>query len=364
MNTKNYISQKKEFLKVLLSFLDTQDNNDDQQLLFELIDSQKFSENREELKELLYLLSKISKNHHRTPNFFIRIEQILLYCDDQIKQTFSNNEIFSIFKTNKRILLFLFENKTIAMNDFIFQYLKSKNNDGYFSPEIQKFIKNENSEISIESTSNFEEKRKIGENDDYICELIRNDSIDEFVIYVNQTNLSLSKTTIKPSIFETNSFLLKNKETSLIEYAAFFGSIQIFQYLRLNNVDIKQSIWLYSIHSKNADLIHLVEECDVNPPNDSFERCFEESIKCHHNEIAYYFQTNFLTEKTDFPNYNENPLLYCFRFRNYEFFPTDFENKFINFYLSQYDYINLVQLLLKEKRIELNDTIVKYFNFF
>lgn len=55
MNTQNYINQKKEFQKVLLSFLDTQNNNYNQLLLFEFIDSQKISENREELKELLYL---------------------------------------------------------------------------------------------------------------------------------------------------------------------------------------------------------------------------------------------------------------------------------------------------------------------
>ena len=76
----------------------------------------------------------------------------------------------------------------------------------------------------------FDEKLKIGENDSYICHLIRNDSIEKFVIFVNQTNLNLSSQ-IKSSIFETNLFLIKNDETTLIEYAAFFGSIQIFQYL-------------------------------------------------------------------------------------------------------------------------------------
>lgn len=56
-------------------------------------------------------------------------------------------------------------------------------------------------------------KCQIGENDDFICTLIRNDSIEDFVTYVNQTNLSLTSQ-IKPSIYETNSYLI-DKEPAL-----------------------------------------------------------------------------------------------------------------------------------------------------
>ena len=80
---------------------------------------------------------------------------------------------------------------------------------------------------------------------------------------------------IEQSIYETNSFLLKNSienpekqmykylnhkrlkiknEISLIEYAAFYGSIQIFQYLRMNNASLNKSLWLYAIHGQNAEI--------------------------------------------------------------------------------------------------------------
>ena len=91
--------------------------------------------------------------------------------------------------------------------------------------EIEQEMKNIYPDIFV----NFEEKRQKGENDSYLCELIRTDSIEDFISYVNQKNISLSSK-IKSSIFETNSFLVE-KEPSLIEYTAFFGSIQIFQYL-------------------------------------------------------------------------------------------------------------------------------------
>ena len=60
---------------------------------------------------------------------------------------------------------------------------------------------------------NFEAKRLVGENDSDLCSLIRDDSIDEFVIYVNKEHLTLTNT-IKPSIFETNSFLI-DKDPSI-----------------------------------------------------------------------------------------------------------------------------------------------------
>ena len=53
----------------------------------------------------------------------------------------------------------------------------------------------------------YENNRKKGENENYLCQLIREDSIDEFVSFVNRNNLNLSSK-IKRSIFETNSFFL------------------------------------------------------------------------------------------------------------------------------------------------------------
>ena len=73
--------------------------------------------------------------------------------------------------------------------------------------------------------SNFDEKRRIGENDSYVCELIRNDSIEEFVSYVNQNNISVKNARIKDSLFETNTFFIK-KNPTFFEYATFFNSIQ------------------------------------------------------------------------------------------------------------------------------------------
>ena len=38
----------------------------------------------------------------------------------------------------------------------------------------------------------------------------------------------------------------------------FFGSIQIFQYLRMNKAEINSNIWLYVILSQNPELINIL----------------------------------------------------------------------------------------------------------
>ena len=135
----------------------------------------------------------------------------------------------------------------------------------------------------------FTECRIKGQNASYICELIRQDSVEEFITYVNKNNISLSSV-INESIFETNSFLI-NKNPQLIEYAAFFGSIQIFQYIKINCPKLLNGdLWLYGIHSNNAEMIHILEENQIFPKDRSYEECMIESIKCHHNEIVNYIR--------------------------------------------------------------------------
>ena len=197
----------------------------------------------------------------------------------------------------------------------------------------------------------FEIQRRKGENDEYICELIRNDSIELFVQYVNKTNLSLSNTIINPSIFETNNFLIKNKPT-LIEYAAFYGSIQIFQYLKFNNVEMMPSLWFYVIHSQNSEMILFLEENNVEPPNDEYESCLNESIKCHHNDFVKYFQDKFLL------NANESYYKFIFKYYNYEMISDEIRNNSFFYFMSFYNYSELVNLYIKPKQNEVIEKII------
>lgn len=91
------------------------------------------------------------------------------------------------------------------------------------------------------------------------------------------------------------------KEQTLIEYATFYGSIQIIQYSQYNNVSLTSSLWSYTVHSNNPELIHFLEEKQIKPQDDneqdaSYENVYEESIRCHNNAFADYIKDNFLDQ--------------------------------------------------------------------
>lgn len=55
---------------------------------------------------------------------------------------------------------------------------------------------------------------------------------------------------------------------------------------------MSSSLWIYPIHGQNAEIINILEENQIEPPSNSYELCFEEAIKCDHNEFAEYIMDN------------------------------------------------------------------------
>ena len=368
MNVKSFI---KDFFKqmnnIQNAILEAIENESNQDFLSDLInnlDNQKCLKDKHSLKRVLHLISKIAKNHYRCPQFFDKIKLIINEYKKEIQQYYSNWEIFNIFKGNKFIILFLLEQKIIKPTDENYYIIINDKNTSkyyphYFYPEFINFFddklrnKIENDIITltgnnkiIQNLSVFNERRKIGENDSQICQLIRQDSIDEFIIYVNQTNYFLSST-INCSIFETNGFLLKNK-TSLINYAAFHGSIQIFKYLYLNQVPIESSTFLYAIHSQNPIMIHFIEE-NIDKTlliKSLYKRAFYESIKCHHNEIASYLYNNKNLEQINY--------IKCLKKYNFEYSMEMHLDDAMFVYSAKYDFYDIVNFLLLNQDVHIN----------
>ena len=334
-------------------------NDENDQLLADLLnilEEQKKRNNSQELKSILYLISKIVQNHHRNIFFLDKIKKILDILKPEIKQTFSNNELYHIFNENKLILLHLIGSDFLIIDNFICENLSKY--DDFFLPEIQKFDQTRSKLIP----SNFEEKRRIGENDSYICELIRDDRVIEFITNYNQNMFSLSME-IEHSIYETNEFLIKRKPT-LIEYALFFGSIQIFQFLIQNGIQLKPSSWLYAIHGENPQIIRRLEENGISPTDSSYKKCFLESIKCHHNNFAIYFKDNKMTEEInpkiddDRLKHNLDEFYFGFRYYNFDFFPEDLSNPIYFYYAVDYDYLELVKYYKNITKTYINKTII------
>ena len=356
MEIVDNLDKKINFQTCLLEYLDNEEDIEyNFQNLVEIFKKLEFDEKKAELREFLKVLIIIANNHHRSAFFLEKIDRILLHLTDTIKQSFSNFEIFNIFQKNVRILKFLSDNKILRLDKEIFYQISIQSNKDkffqYFYTDLCPFIKEQyySKYDYMQSIENLEEKIKISENDSYICSLIRNDSVKEFITYVNKNSISLTKP-IEKSLFETNSFLIKN-ETTLIEYAAFFGSIQIFQYLQLNGVNLTPSLWLYAIHGKNAELIHLLESNQVEQVGD----CIKEAIKCYHNDIAnYLINSSSNNEDTD-----QKILEYGFHYYNYEFFANKINNCRVPFYLIKYNYCEIFKLFIEKKNFDINEKIIQ-----
>ena len=383
-NVENYLSKMQKLQENLIQFLDLEtDLPEDFNNLSQIFKESKICDDKHEFQSFLHLIVKISKNHHRGFCFFSKIDKILLYFKDRITQYFTNSEIFNIFKGNKRILLFFVENQMMKFDERIIitisrgKYKKAKYPQ-YFQPELQPFM-NEKwfplyfllpsniKQLQRDITESFYELRKIGENDDKICEIIRTDSIDQFITYINKNNIPLDAEII-PSIFETNSFLAKKQvekdQMKLIEYAAFFGSISIFNYLRLNSAKLTQSLWSFAIHGNNPEIIQLNEDNKIDDRDSSYKLYYKESIKCHHNDVADYFLSNFLT------NEKVSKIL-GFKYYNFDFIdddeminfllkgeniPSTFNDFFVS--LCKYDYFVLVESILENKAIAIDDNSI------
>ena len=144
MDYQKYLKNIKELYDILLCFIEQDGNDENYKQLIDILEKQQFLENKEDTILILHLLVQISNNHHRQSNFFKKIIKILEYFLPIIKQTFTNSQIFELFKSNKAIILFLIENKAIKVDKYIAKsifYQSQKTNTNYchfFYPEIKK----------------------------------------------------------------------------------------------------------------------------------------------------------------------------------------------------------------------------------
>ena len=342
MEIKQYLNARKKLYDHLLGFIDNQEDSQSDYLnLISDITNQKITENKNEFENFLHLIVLISSYHHRNLNFYSKIDQILSYLSKKITQTFSNSEIFNIFSQNKRVLFFLIKNEIFKVEQELMKLIKSR----YFHQYLAEFNKSDAKHV---------QKKEIGENDSYICEIIRKDSLDEFIIYINENNCSLANT-IKPSIYETNSFLI-NKKVDFLDYAIFFGSIKIVKYMLANGLKLTDHLWPFAIHSNNPEIISLFEENNVIPQQNKISLyLLKLSIMCHHNDIANYIQENYIQNNNVF---HKNSQAYSFLFFNYaKNAESEIDNNLF-LHACKCNYFELVKLLLNDVNIDINYNII------
>ena len=90
----------------------------------------------------------------------------------------------------------------------------------------------------------------------------------------------------------------------------------------------------------------------IEPEDKTYKIYLEESIKCHHNDIANYFIDNFF-DKND-----ECAEEFGFHYRNYNYMPKNINNQRSFCLLCKYDYFSFVELFLKIEASMLNATAI------
>lgn len=139
----------------------------------------------------------------------------------------------------------------------------------------------------------------------------------------------------------------------MISYVVFFGSVQIFKYLLMNGVELDVNLWFYVVHCRNQEMFHLIEEHIKEPPTYKYVTFIGESIKCHHNNYSFYMMDNYV-------EYDIAPTIYlCFRYYNFELFPSDLDNTYIFLKLCKYSYYDLVKFLINSEKIVIDETIIE-----
>ena len=145
-----------------------------------------------------------------------------------------------------------------------------------------------------------------GVNPSNIAKAIRNDDVEKLQEISSQADFNFNQI-IEPSLYERCSFINK-PNVSLIDYAAFFGSIKCFRFLLLNETKLNNT-GKYAIAGGNLEIIHL---CEQN--NSLFEGLCEAAIEFHRNDIFHYLYENKIIEFKDFTKLGEQ----CIQCNNYE----------------------------------------------
>lgn len=265
-------------------------------------------ENKGQFYQILKILSNSIKCYPRSKNIIIFL---LKHYNEDISQKFTSEELFSIFASNKLLLLALYESNCININTLQSKYSSSSYNFPFFYPEFKEnyqilstdqkeriqLIEKDIQEKFDSKIDTFLSLREDGHSELKIAQLIRNDDVDNFSVLVSPENFNLNME-IPISIFESDPLL--QSKPSLIEYACFFGSIKIFKFLWLKNLDIDQRIYSYAIAGNNTEIIHILES--KYPPEVSDDGgCIIPTILYQRPEIFEYFIENYnflvLTQK-------------------------------------------------------------------
>lgn len=250
-----------------------------------------FLKSKRSIKQLLFTIDSAS---HARSNIIPLLNDILIFCSEQIKSFFNSSEVATIFHNN-HIYLTLYQCKIIDIDSivslsrcgfatflFFSKELKEKAPSFYYG-RIQK------SSIIRRCLQNGADEQNICEKEvDPLTISIQNDNISEFQNILSHSNISIDSKT-HHSISQANEFANDGYESpTLIEYAAFNGSLNIFKFLWMNEAKLTNNILKMAVLGGSYEIIHLLESKNIVFDNSTLNT----AIEYHRNEIVDYIQNS------------------------------------------------------------------------
>lgn len=232
------------------------------------------------------------KDHSSSIFFFYKIVQasfyhfkelelildIIIHFSTEIKAKTSEIELISICVRFSNGLNYLFDKNFFSISSIIEQSRLSDEIFITFLPEITEydkeyseirekiFFSKENSELLTEYyqfVKNHPKEhifyRKSNYHPSPLHKAIRNDDIQTFQSILSQNNYSVNHR-IEYSFYERLRKTL-DENMSLIQIAAFYGSLNIFKFLWMQtDIDLNYNLMDYAFAGQNIDIIHYCEE--------------------------------------------------------------------------------------------------------
>ena len=81
------------------------------------------------------------------------------------------------------------------------------------------------------------------------------------------------------------------------------------------------------------------------------------NVKCHHNDIVNYIQTNLLENEN-----KQDTFIQCLKHYNFSFIQPNLINELAIYEICHYGYYLIADFLLKNNDIDINQIIVQSFN--
>ncbi|OHT05692.1 hypothetical protein TRFO_05836 [Tritrichomonas foetus] len=235
---------------------------------FQIFTDNNIVSNYEIYLAVLSILNRIAFLSASDLTIYEKIESILLRLknDFQLTSVFHQRTLFDTFYSSAEIILFFYEQNII---DLLYIYQDNVFFKGlFFFPELYKNYHNYRKYINANKLENqmkefksniddFEHIRRTGLSNVKLYRLIQEDKLNEFIDFVNLENIDLSAK-VNFSIFDQH--FIRNEEMTLIDYAMYFNSINIFKYLFIQKVSISEQSMEFALKGGNFEIIHIVEE--------------------------------------------------------------------------------------------------------